>query len=240
MNKLIQHRWGQYSAEILGLRPDLVFADPPYNIGIEYPDDPTHDLVDPGVYYGMLEYCIKNVGVIMAPTATVWFMVPEQHADVVGPMLTKYIGPRLYRIVWHEAFSQYQDHTLTMDYRFIFVHARNDHPYYLLNPDLIRVESVRQQMGDKRANSSGRLPGQVWTIRRLQGTANDRVLGHSTQLPPELMDRILHGWTNPGDTVMDCFAGFGSLLKRAKLNDRKWIGVDQSKTCIEYLRGVLA
>jgi 16S rRNA G966 N2-methylase RsmD len=34
--------------------------------------------------------------------------------------------------------------------------------------------------------------------------------------------------SNPGDIVMDCFCGSGSMLQAAFQNNRQWIGVDNS------------
>lgn len=43
---------------------------------------------------------------------------------------------------------------------------------------------------------------------------------HPCQKPVNLLCQILEDWTNPGDIVLDCFGGSGSLLLACELTDR--------------------
>lgn len=223
-------------------RASLVFADPPYNLGIKYADDPTRDKMSLEQYQDFTLNTLSSLIFVARPGATLWWMTPEEHADWTGDMLRRLIGPRLYRIVWHEPFAQYQGNRgLTKDYRFIFVHRfGTSGGEVTFNPDDIRVPSVRQQMGDKRANPNGRVPGCVWNFRRLQGTSVDRVDWHPCQLPPELLQRIVKGWSNPGDLVIDAFAGSGSMGQVCKPLGRRFMGVDRSPTYIDQMAETLA
>lgn len=54
--------------------------------------------------------------------------------------------------------------------------------------------------------------------------------GHVWQVP-EPLERIVRGWTSPGDTVLDAFAGSGSLGLICKKYERDFIGVDGSANC---------
>lgn len=217
----------------------IVFSDPPYNIGIRYADDPTSDRLPIADYLRLSERAIYAMAELLAPGGTAWWMVPEEHADWVGPMMTEIIGPRIYRIVWHETFAQYQQGKLTEDYRFIFVHQKPG-GVAIFNPDAIRIPSTRQELGDKRADPRGRVPGQVWKVRRLQGTSDDRVDWAPTQLPPEMCQRIVAGWSNEGDTVVDMFAGSGTMGVACKQLKRNFIGIDRSPTYCDKMRERLA
>lgn len=278
---------------------DLVFADPPYNLGVAYDGDPTKDKMSPEDYKRFTYLSILAMANVCRPGATFWWMTTEEHADWTGQMLNDLVGPRLHRIVWHEAFAQYQgDRALTKDYRFIFCHAVRPQvetvkdwgkDLLTFNPHAIRVPSVRQRMGDKRANPKGRVPGttwefnpeasieetsatlvahmataqvmgrtageqrdlvtqalrvvqkqgpvpgDVWNFRRLQGTSKDHVKWHPCQLPPELLTRIVKGWSNEGDVILDGFAGSGSLAKVCRSLKREFIGVDRSETYIKEM-----
>jgi site-specific DNA-methyltransferase (adenine-specific) len=50
---------------------------------------------------------------------------------------------------------------------------------------------------------------------------------HPSQKPLELSNRLIIGFTNPGDLIIDPFAGSGSFLLAAKQLGRDYIGVEQ-------------
>lgn len=246
--QLLEHSFQVEHESIPGVRDGsvtLAFADPPYNIGVKYADDPTGDWRSPSDYFQWCQTVIEVMARTLRVGGTMWWLCPEQHGDTIGPMLERVVGPRLYRIIWRESFAQYQQHSLTADYRFLFCHRKqaegakrpdDDLEHVTFNPDAIREPSVRQEMGDKRADPRGRVPGQVWDIRRLQGTAKDRVKWHPAQLPPELLNRIVLGWSNPGDLVLDAFGGSGTMGEACKAYDRRCILIDQSPTYLQKIR----
>jgi site-specific DNA-methyltransferase (adenine-specific) len=52
---------------------------------------------------------------------------------------------------------------------------------------------------------------------------------HPTQKPLKLMEEIIKIHSNPGDLVLDCFAGSGSTLIAAKNLSRAFIGIEKEK-----------
>ena len=57
---------------------------------------------------------------------------------------------------------------------------------------------------------------------------NSSVTGYPTEKSPELLRRIIEASSNPGDLVLDCFAGSGTTLEVARDLGREWVGVDAS------------
>ena len=233
--KLLQFDYTQ--PLVLPQKPTLIFADPPYNVGVNYEGDETNDNRAVEEYQQWLSSVMKTLATNMDTGTTLWWVCPEEDADWVGPALTRYVGPRLYRIVWHETFSQYNRYNLTRDYRFIFCHylKGTNKKSITMNLDAIRIPSKRMILRDSRAVGP-KIPGTVWQLRRLQGTAKDRVDWHPTQLPPELLDRIVLGWSSPTDLVLDAFAGSGSLGMRCLSHRRDFVGIDKSEAYCEHMR----
>ena len=56
--------------------------------------------------------------------------------------------------------------------------------------------------------------------------------GYPTQKPEALLDRVIKASSNPGDLILDCFAGSGTAQAVAEKLDRRWIGVDCGKLAI--------
>ncbi len=52
---------------------------------------------------------------------------------------------------------------------------------------------------------------------------------HPTQKPEILLRKLIRGYSNPGDLVLDCFAGSGSALISAFNEGRKAIGLELEK-----------
>ena len=65
----------------------------------------------------------------------------------------------------------------------------------------------------------------VWEIDMVGRTSNER-LGYPTQKPLALYERIIKASSNPGDLVLDPFAGCGTTLEAAAKNGRDVIGID--------------
>lgn len=59
---------------------------------------------------------------------------------------------------------------------------------------------------------------------------------YPTEKNSDLLDVIIKTSSNENSIVLDCFAGSGTTLKAAQLNNRKWIGIDQSEEAINVIK----
>lgn len=68
----------------------------------------------------------------------------------------------------------------------------------------------------------------IWTdVPPINPRAKERT-GYPTQKPQELAKRIIAASSNPGDLVLDCFAGCAYVPVAAELLGRRWIACDMS------------
>jgi adenine-specific DNA-methyltransferase len=70
--------------------------------------------------------------------------------------------------------------------------------------------------------SSGKLPQDVWVYKDPQRPS------YPTQKNAAMLERIILTSSEPGDTVLDCYAGSGSTLLEAERLGRRFIGMDDS------------
>lgn len=86
-------------------------------------------------------------------------------------------------------------------------------------------------------NPVGKLCTDVWHIvsERHKTKLNGRIQKsvHPTQKPLELIERIVLATTNPGDTVLDVFAGSGTTAVAAIINGRKFLGCDSDSRYVD-------
>ncbi len=76
----------------------------------------------------------------------------------------------------------------------------------------------------------------IWLDFRDAHNQNIAVTGYPTEKNPDLLARIIQASSDPGDLVLDCFAGSGTTLAVASRLNRPWIGVDNS---IEAISAIL-
>ena len=91
---------------------------------------------------------------------------------------------------------------------------------------------------DKRLNASsvdkGRNPTNVWKINRLNGNAKERV-GHATQKPHQVIQRLVKSLSYPGSTIVDFFGGSGITTRVAIEEGRHSICGDIDKMYETYV-----
>ncbi|MDR3367249.1 MAG: site-specific DNA-methyltransferase [Prevotellaceae bacterium] len=59
---------------------------------------------------------------------------------------------------------------------------------------------------------------------------------YPTEKNAEMLDLIVKTSSNESSIVLDCFCGSGTTLKAAQLNNRRWIGIDQSDLAIKITK----
>lgn len=61
-------------------------------------------------------------------------------------------------------------------------------------------------------------------------------VGYPTQKPRALLDRVISASSDPGDIVLDPFAGCGTTIDAAERLGRRWVGIDISSFAIDLVQ----
>jgi site-specific DNA-methyltransferase (adenine-specific) len=112
---------------------------------------------------------------------------------------------------------------------------------YFFDLDAVRepfdAETKRAYMKDKRLRpesiEKGRNPTNVWRIGRLQGNSVERV-GHPTQKPLAIIERLIKSMSFEGSVVLDFFAGSAVTSRAAIEHGRHSISSDSDTAIKEY------
>lgn len=75
--------------------------------------------------------------------------------------------------------------------------------------------------------------GDVWNNELIK---QRKITNYPTEKPEDLLRIIIEASSNPGDLVLDCFAGSGTTLAVAEKLGRRWIGVDCGKLAIYIMQ----
>lgn len=75
----------------------------------------------------------------------------------------------------------------------------------------------------------------ITDVAPINSQARERT-GYPTQKPLALLSRLVESATDPGDMVLDPFAGCATALVAAESSGRQWIGIDVSPVAVRLVR----
>ena len=161
------------SIELLNaIRPgwvDLVFADPPFNIGYLYRGYDDQKSVDE--YLEFSEQWMRAVYRALKPGGSFYLAIGDEFAADLCVIARRKIGFHLRNwIIWHYTFGQQTKKMFAKSHTHILYFSKEKPTTGLtnitFNADAVRVASARQTVyADLRANSKGKLPDDTWFLR---------------------------------------------------------------------------
>lgn len=217
----------------------LIFTDPPYNIGIEYGDH-HNDKMDSDRF---VEWCLEwmqRCCQCLTDDGSLWVMINDEYAaDFVMNMRDCGLTMRSW-IKWYETFGVNCSNNFNRTSRHILYFVMDEDNFVFNETEALRPSDRQTKYGDSRAQSSGKIMDDVWQIPRVTGTSKERIPDFPTQLPLELVTRIVRIASEPGDLVIDPFNGSGTTGEAAVRGNRKYIGIDASEKFINLAEKRLA
>jgi site-specific DNA-methyltransferase (adenine-specific) len=226
---------------------DLVFADPPFNIGYDY--DVYNDKRGRDEYLGWTRKWIEQVYRVLKSSGTFWLAIGDEYAAEMKVMSQDVGLTTRSWVIWYYTFGVNCTHKFTRSHAHLFYFVKDSRNFTFRSDDPEnRIPSARQLVyNDSRANPRGRLPDDTWILRpqdlvdcftpsedtwyfpRVAGTFTERAGFHGCQMPEQLLGRIIRTCSNPGDLVVDPFSGSATTLTVAKKLGRNFIGFELSE-----------
>ena len=227
--------WGDalevVSKEIQDNSIDLIFADPPYNIGKDF--NGRKDKWDSEKAYlewcfQWLDLCIKK----LKDTGSMYVMAATQNI----PYIDVYLRGKLEilsRIVWYYDSSGVQAKQYYGSLYEPILFCVKDKNHYTFNSNDILVNAktgAQRKLIDYRKAipamyNTKKVPGNVWEISRVRYRM-DEYEDHPTQKPTALLERIIAASSNSDDLVLDPFSGTFTTSFVAKQLGRQSIGIE--------------
>lgn len=210
---------------------DLIFVDPPYNIGKNFAGRKDKWVTDEDYLnwcYQWIDLCIDK----LKPNGSFYVMTSTQFM----PFFDIYIRKKmtiLSRIVWSYDSSGVQAKNFYGSMYEPILFCVKDKNNYKFNYEDILVEAktgAKRKLIDYRKNppqpyNTEKVPGNVWNFARVRYRMEEYE-NHPTQKPISLLERIIKASSNEGDIVLDPFCGSFTTCYVAKLLNRKYIGIE--------------
>jgi adenine-specific DNA-methyltransferase len=220
---------------------DLTVTSPPYNIGKPY-EEP---VPLPEYVHWSAEW-IAEVCRVTAPRGAFWLnlgyvSVPHKARAMPLPYLLWNHIPffLVQEIVWNYG-AGVAGKTFLSPRNEKWLWYVKDPKNYVFNLDPIRDPDIlypqQKKRGKLRCNTIGKNPSDVWQIAKVtSGTnrsASERTK-HPAQFPLDLINRIVLGFSNEQNWLLDPFIGSGTLAISALNHGRKVVGFEIRKDYCE-------
>lgn len=218
---------------------DLVFADPPFNVGIDYgdsSDDKRHDYNEWSRAW--IEQCFEH----LADYGSFYLKNLPRHIDKFVPILSKWQFISL--VVWPNASDAFHmERKYYPKYELIYVYGKTEN--YIFNQYAERLSPNEKSLrwGGYRTKAQGQVTD-IWddipfvyagSIHHKEAIMKPRTneKAHPTQMPEGLVKRaIVFSSPGPGACILDPFVGSGTTLFAAKQLGCKAIGIEiEEKYC---------
>lgn len=112
----------------------------------------------------------------------------------------------------------------------------NDPQNYIYNRDDIdRIPYMAPGLVGPEKAARGKLPTDTWWHTIVPTNSKEKT-GYPTQKPMGILRRIIRASSNPGDTVLDFFAGSGTTGAACLELDRRFILVDDNVQAVNVMR----
>jgi site-specific DNA-methyltransferase (adenine-specific) len=219
------------SDEVCDNSIDLIFVDPPYNIGKNFNGHKDKWATEEDYLnwcYKWIDLCIRK----LKPNGSMYIMTSTQFMPFFDIFIRKKMTI-LSRLIWYYDSSGVQAKKYYGSMYEPILFCVKDPENYTFNADEILVEAktgAKRKLIDYRKNppqmySSEKVPGNVWEFARVRYRM-DEYENHPTQKPVALLERIIKASSNVGDTVLDPFSGTFTTSFVAGQLDRKSIGIE--------------
>lgn len=225
-------------------RFSLTFLDPPFNQGKDYAyfDDDQPEWA----YWDWLGQVCAKVHRCTQPGGAIYFMQREKNAEFVLRTLRETGWTLQNLIVWQKKTSAVPNQNrFGKQYQIIAfaTKGRSPHVFHRLRIDL------PPEPNHKYARENGVFVTDCWTDIRemtsgyfagdeaLRDLSGERI--HKQQSPVALLLRILLSSTNPGDWVLDPFAGTGTTAVVAEQLGRHCVAMEIDPNYVEVIRARL-
>ena len=231
-----------------GIKVNSTVTSPPYNIGKEYEKIiPVSQFVDWLLEISDLIHSITetngsyllNIG---------YLEVPEKGRAVpIAYLLWDKIKFYLNQeIVWNYGAGVATKHYLSPRNEKILWYVKNSDKY-IFNLDNIRDKDVKypyqKKNGKLRCNTLGKNPSDVWQIAKVTSGTNrssEERTNHPAQFPVDLILRMILGFSNEGDLILDPFIGSGTTAEVCMKNNRLCLGFEIREDYCETIKNRLS
>jgi site-specific DNA-methyltransferase (adenine-specific) len=194
-----------------------------------------HDNFDD--FLGFLRPRLTQAHRVLSPTGSLFFHIDYREVHYCKIMLDEIFGRPSFQneIIWAYDYGARSTKRWPAKHDNILWYTK-DPTLYTFNLDATdRIPYMAPGLVGPIKAARGKTPTDVWWHTIVSPTGKEKT-GYATQKPLGILERIVRVHSNPGDTVLDFFAGSGTTGEAAARNNRSFILIDESPAAIAVMQ----
>jgi site-specific DNA-methyltransferase (adenine-specific) len=240
---------------------DLVYIDPPFNTGRErrHTRIKTERTSEGGdrTGFGGKRYktsAISSIGYgdsfedfaaflsarlgelwrVLSPKGSLFFHIDWREVHYCKVLLDSLFGRRSFmnEIIWAYDYGARSKRKWSTKHDNILWYVKDPENYTFNFDEMDRIPYMAPGLVGKEKAARGKTPTDVWWHTIVPTNGKERT-GYPTQKPLGILERIIKVHSNPGDMVLDCFAGSGTTGEAAALHGRQFILMDVNPEAVQ-------
>jgi site-specific DNA-methyltransferase (adenine-specific) len=192
-------------------------------------------------YLGFLAPRLEQARRVLTDDGSLFFHIDPRESHYCKVLLDELFGRRCFinEIVWAYDYGARPRTRWPAKHDVILWYARDPTRYVFNYEDIDRVPYLAPALAGPEKAARGKTPTDVWWQTIVSPTGKERT-GYPTQKPVRILERIVRVHSDPGDLVVDPFAGSGTTGVAAAKLGRDYLLVDENREAVRVMRERLA
>ena len=241
---------------------DLIYTDPPFNTGLTQASTQLRTELDPrgdrigfqgrryrtvkgatrtfadefDDYLAYLEPRLVEAHRLLAPTGSLYLHLDYREVHYTKVLLDGIFGRQCFlnEVIWAYDYGARTKRRWPAKHDNILVYVRDPERYFFTTHAVERIPYMAPGLVGAEKAARGKLPTDTWWHTIVPTNGKERT-GYPTQKPLGIVRRIVQASSRPGDTLLDCFAGSGTLGEVAYELGRCFILMDNNPEALKVM-----
>jgi site-specific DNA-methyltransferase (adenine-specific) len=187
-------------------------------------------------FLGFLRPRLVEAHRVLAATGSLFFHIDYREVHYCKVMLDEIFGRDCFQneIIWAYDYGARATKHWPAKHDNILWYTRDPERYTFNLNESDRIPYMAPGLVGAEKAARGKTPTDVWWHTIVSPTGKEKT-GYATQKPLGILERIVRVHSNPGDLVLDFFAGSGTAGEAAAKHGRRFLMVDQSAEAIRVM-----
>lgn len=192
-------------------------------------------------YLGFLEPRLEEARRLLKPNGSFFFHIDYREVHYCKVLLDSIFGRDSFinEIVWAYDYGARATKRWSPKHDNILWYAKDPENYTYRYDDIDRIPYMAPGLVGPEKAERGKTPTDTWWNTIVSPNGKEKT-GYPTQKPLAIINRIMKVHSNPGDRVLDFFAGSGTIGESAVRLGRSAVLVDSNVEAIEVMARRLA